>query len=381
MVTEEDLKALARFNGNPHPVLSLYLSLDPLRQERRTSRLVFKDLVKMVQAGLDEDAQRALKHEVERVEGYLQTAPPQARGVAIFSCSPRDFWQAYPLPVHVAPDLHFEVMPYTRPLLEVLDEYERYAVALVDKKQARLFTVYLGEIEEDNQLANFVPSKPDEGHLSEADYQHHHQAHIYRHLKNVVWMLATLQRTHPFDRLVLAGPKEVTGELRQLLTKPLRAKMIGTIPSDIFVSKEQILQKTLEIERQLEREAEERLVKEVLGQEDGVLATCGVDATLQAIWMAEVQTLAVADELRLAGAECPNCGCLVADQLQSCPACGATLTPLDDLVQRAGERTIEDDGRVEIVHGSAATRLNESGGGMGALLRFDVGEQVLQEAP
>jgi len=29
-----------------------------------------------------------------------------------------------------------------------VDEYERYAVAVVDKERARLFTVFLGEIEE-----------------------------------------------------------------------------------------------------------------------------------------------------------------------------------------------------------------------------------------
>jgi len=34
------------------------------------------------------------------------------------------------------------------PLLELLDEYEPYAVALVDKEKARFFSIFLGEIEE-----------------------------------------------------------------------------------------------------------------------------------------------------------------------------------------------------------------------------------------
>ena len=38
--------------------------------------------------------------------------------------------------------------PYIAPMLEILDEYERYGVVLADKEQARLFTVFIGEIAE-----------------------------------------------------------------------------------------------------------------------------------------------------------------------------------------------------------------------------------------
>jgi len=39
--------------------------------------------------------------------------------------------------------LAFEPQPDVAPLLDVLDEHERYAVAVVDKAKARLFTVFL----------------------------------------------------------------------------------------------------------------------------------------------------------------------------------------------------------------------------------------------
>ncbi len=42
----------------------------------------------------------------------------------------------------------WEDTPYIAPLLEILDEYERYGVVLADKEQARLFTVFIGEIAE-----------------------------------------------------------------------------------------------------------------------------------------------------------------------------------------------------------------------------------------
>ncbi len=371
MITQEQLRHLADFDGGPYPVLSLYLSLDPARQVRRGYRVVFTDLVKQMEGGLDEATREGLRREVARVERYLDATPPRGKGLALFSCAPHGFWQVYPLPVPVADALHLGRTPYIRPLLDVLDEYERYAVALVDKEKARLFTVYLGAIEEEETIADFVPGKHDQGAWSQANYQRHHEAHVSRHLRRVAEHLAGLLRSRPFDRLVLAGPEEATSALRALLSRPVRARLAAVIPAEIFAPKEEILQRTLEVERAVERAAEEQLVADVLELGPRGAASTGVAATLDAVWCGQVQTLVVAADLRLAGAECPACGCLVADSQgqRLCPVCGAVTTPLDDVVGRAIERTLDERGRVEVVHGPAAERLSAAGG-MGALLRF-----------
>ena len=41
-----------------------------------------------------------------------------------------------------------------------------------------------------------------------------------------------------------------------------------------------------------------------------------------------------------------------------------------DLIERAVERTLDQSGSVEVVHGEDARRLHESGGGLGAFLRY-----------
>jgi peptide subunit release factor 1 (eRF1) len=41
-----------------------------------------------------------------------------------------------------------------------------------------------------------------------------------------------------------------------------------------------------------------------------------------------------------------------------------------DLIERAVERALDQAGSVEVVHGEAAKRLQEDGGGLGALLRY-----------
>ena len=95
----------------------------------------------------------------------------------------------------------------------------------------------------------------------------------------------------------------------------------------------------------------------------------GLAPTIDALWRGEVQTLVVADELRLDGAECPECGRLDPEKIATCPECGAVTRPVRDLLHRAMRLAVEKSGAVEVVRGDAARRLVESGGGIGALLR------------
>ncbi len=378
MIRTADLERLAAANGGRHGVLSVYLNLAPARQLRRSYRTAFNDLVKRLEEQLDSERRAAFQAEVARVWRYLDTEPPRGQGLALFSCAPLDLWQAYHLPVPVADDLRFGPTPYVGPLLDVLDEYERFAVALVDKEKARLFSVFMGEIEEERELFDVVPGRHDQGGWSQANYQRHHEMHVHWHLKRVAEALATLFRRRPFDRLVLAGPEEATSELRRLLPRPLRGRLVGTIPAETFMGEAEILRRTLEIERQLEREAEERIVGELAElTAAGGRATCGADATLDAIGQGEVRRLVVAEDTRFPGTECPQCGRLAragygaeAREGARCPLCGTELIILDDVVERATERVLDEKGTVEVVHAAAARRLMQECGGLGAFLRW-----------
>ncbi len=371
MLTPEQVDALQAFDAQGARVLSVYLDLAAMRQGRPAFRVVFEDLVRAVRGRLDQPARAALDDEAARVRAWLDDRDPGGKGLAVFACSPRGLWQAHPLGVRVRDHLAFEPAPDVGPLLELFDEYERYAVALVDKEHARLFTVFLGEIEEREAFEDFVPGKHDQGGWSQARYQRHHEAHVYWHLKRVVERLAALARRRQFDRLVLAGPEEATSELRRLLPRPLARRLAAVIRAEITAGEREILDKTLAVEQRLEREAEERLVEQILDQAGpGGRAALGVGPTLEALSADAVQTLVVAPGEPTPGAECPACGRLEAGRAETCSACGAAVEPRHDLFHRAVERAREQAARVEVVQGEAARRLTETGGGMGALLRY-----------
>jgi peptide chain release factor subunit 1 len=371
MVTEEQIEELRAFDGRGAPVLSIYLGLDPERRVRRSYRVVLEDLVKQAGERVEGPARKALAGEASRVEEWLENHEPPGKGLALFSCSPHGLWRAHALNVRVMDHLVFEPRPDVAPLLELLDEYERYAVALVDKETARLFTVFLGEIEEASVLTDPVQGKHDQGGLSQAKYQHHHEVHVHWHLRRVAHRLAELLRQRRFDRLVLAGPAEATSALRRLLPRALAHRVVAVVPAKAFASAAEILELTLEVERSVEREVEERLLGELLDRvAPGGRATLGVTATLEALWADLVQTLVVAYRPALVGSECPNCGRLEQGRLAACPTCGTTMRAAHDLFHRAMERAREQAASVEVVHGAAHRRLLELGDGLGALLRY-----------
>jgi hypothetical protein len=269
---------------------------------------------------------------------------PRGKGVAFFSCARERLWQAHELPVRVDDHVAFEPHPDIGPLLELVDDYERYAVALVDTVGARLFSVFLGAIEE--------------------------QEPVHGPLKDLARHLAALARHRPFDRLVLAGPDDLTGELTGLLPRPLAQRVIAVMPADQSTSTQYLLEATLDIERRIEREVEERILQQLLDNAGANgRATVGLAPTLDALWLNEVRTLVVADGVHVPGSECPACGRLEKGHVVVCPKCGVAMRDIHDLFHRAMARVVEQTGRTEVVHDTAAQRLQSEADGLGALLR------------
>ena len=70
------------------------------------------------------------------------------------------------------------------------------------------------------------------------------------------------------------------------------------------------------------------------------------------------------------GSECPVDERLFLDPPGPCPMCGAETLLVGDVVDRAAQLTLQQDGGVEIVREAAAERLRDACDGVGAVLRF-----------
>ncbi|HEX5013858.1 MAG TPA: Vms1/Ankzf1 family peptidyl-tRNA hydrolase [Candidatus Limnocylindrales bacterium] len=371
-VSRADVERLVRFDGRGARVLSVYLDIHPERQVTRSYRIVLEDLARAARDRLDEQARLELDAEVARVQAWLEKEePPRARGLAIFSSSATDLWETYRLPAPVPDRLSFETHPVIIPLLSLIEDYERYVVALVDKESARLLTVFEGRIESVETFSDDVPAKHDTGGPAQARLQRHHEDHVLRHVKRVVQRLAERLRDAEFDRLILAGPEEATTEVRHHLPHELARRLVATVPAEMFATDDEILRITLEIEQRAERESEDAIVTAVIdASRSNGPGACGMFSTLEAVWLRQVRTLVLADGLSASGSECPVDEGLYPDPPGPCPMCGAETVAVADIVDRAAQLTIEQDGDVEIVHERAAQRLRDACDGMGAVLRF-----------
>jgi peptide subunit release factor 1 (eRF1) len=277
------------------------------------------------------------------VRTWLKSQEPQGKGLVAFSCSPRGLWQAEILQVRAMPHVVFAPQPDVAPLLELIDEHERYAVAMLHAERVRLVTVFLGEIEDAEDI---------DGPLA-----------------RVAQRIAEREQDRRFNRLILVGPEEATTELRRVLPRTVDERVAAVIAADGALDDRALLATAVDVEREVERLAEERLVRQLIEQVDRGRSILGVRPTLAALWANTVQTLVVAQSVRGDGSECPSCWRLEPGRIETCPKCGNRMAPVHDVFHRAMERAAELAGRTEVVFGDAERQLYRVGGGLGALLR------------
>lgn len=379
MITKADLETLIHWRARPgSPVLSVYLDVDQSHATNlnRGFEAALAHMLRSIEEQLSHQSERqAFGADAERVRRFVADYQPGAKSLVIFCDDSEDFFWQRELDAPVRNDAHWSDTPYVRPLLEILDEYERYGVILVDKAQARLFTVFMGEIEEHREAfaTDRVRHTKTTGmdHIwSQKHFQRKADIHVRWHLRTVAEMMSHLADRYAFDRLVLAGPVEATSELHRLLPKRLRSRVIGAISMPVDAREKDVLRATLQLGQEVERAEELKLVQELIAAAArGERAVIGLEATVAAVQEGRVWKLIYAEGFTARGGECTQCSSLIPEERRTCPYCGGTVRPLEHFVERVVERVVEMEGRIEQVRGRAAERLSEVGH-IGAVLRF-----------
>ena len=377
MITNRNLRELIDREPKPgSPTLSIYLDIDQSNAANlnRKFEVALFNLVREVEETLDSTLQMDFQADAIRIQHFVEGYRPQAKGLAIFSDSSEDFFWAYELHVPVKTEARWSEMPYLRPLLEMMDEHERYGVILTDRSQTRLFSISLGEIEEYREAlaeANVTRSKSSGRDHIRSQVRNHRRAdaRAVGHLKEVAELMESVAGRLEFDRLVLAGSVEATNEIYRQLSKSLRGKVIGTIALALDASKQEVLAETLKLTTSSERTEEIQIVKHLIeAAQKQNQATIGLGNTIAAVQAGRVRQLVYAEGWTPSGSRCSNCSTLMLDGEEVCKYCGAGIHAVRDLLARAARRVVAMGGAVEQVRGDAATHLREAGG-IGAFLR------------
>lgn len=377
--SDTELQTLLQYQPQPgRKILSLYLEIDQSRPGNLNHGYLrtLKDLLRSVEQRLGSEAERAeFQRNASRIQVSVAGMDVHGRSLVMISEASNDFFWSRELSIPLCPQARWDSKPYLRPLIEAVDEYERYVVVVVDRERARLFTFYLGRIEEERDMLSphkrkhFKKTGRDTVQ-SQPNFQRRDDEHAQQHLKEVAAALERVAAGNGFDRLILGGPREITQELHRALSKKLQGLVVREIPLALETSEHQVLRATMAIEEEVERETEVKLVEELItaGHKENQ-AALGLRPTLDAMRQGRILRLVYVFDLAIPGSQCSNCGSLFEGRLSACVYCGGALEPVADIVARLADQVVEAGGQAENVRGPAAGRLGEAGR-IGAFLRF-----------
>jgi len=366
------LKRLQDDLDSSHGVLSVFLDTSPRRVIDQGHVLVLRDGCKAIRPSIPREQQEAFELAVEKAESHLTGDVSATRaGLAIFAGTDPDSFYVVPLPVAPREAVVWDKRPHIAPLQAIIDDHERIAVALFDKEHARLFTIFLDEVETQVHVDDYVPGKQATGGwyaLAQTRFARHHEDHVHRHAEHTAATLMVLLRARPFDRLLLAGPEEALAVLRRDLPRPLKARLVGNLSLEMFATDSTVVEAATAVAATIEREAEVSAIRELINSIGTRLTVLGRSEVLEAINQERLHKLFVADGYESSGAECVHCHRLL-DKKMPCPVCGSPTEPVADLHERMVELVLQQGGLVETVSGEAAFKLTEHGG-LGAWTRY-----------
>lgn len=371
MLDRAELKEIASMKDGYF--VSLYLNVDPMFNTKGDYMVHFKNMMKNTVDSLDKAAYKAVKDDLEKVENYVISNKRMFRkGLALISSTAKSFWKEYNINVPVKNELIVDKTPYAKPLMDILDNYQRYAVLLVDKESARIFTVHLGEIVEYGEIHTpDIPGKHKKGGwfaLSQNHYERHIDFHVGMHLKDVVEKLELFLSGEYIGRLIIGGSDEAVSTVKGMLHKTMLDKVIGTVKVEMFAKSNEVLNRLEPIvsafERKKEEETVESLIAKAMKNENAVL---GMDNVINALQEQRVMKLVFVGDYKASGYRCNDCGCLSVQKTDMCPYCSADMETVDYMVDLAGEKAIQQNALIEVV---SESRDLMDAGGIGAFLRF-----------
>jgi peptide chain release factor subunit 1 len=366
------LRKLAELRLDRPVVLSLYLDLNPTEfatpSARATAvRSLLDEAERRVRERdtLPHDDRRALEGALERTRAFLERELPTdgAHAVAVFASEPVDLFETLTLPRSVRSRVAIGRSPLVGPLAR-LERGERWCVALVSRRDARIFRGSPDGLREIEQIHDTVFGQHDQGGWSQKRYQRGIEKEKDDHLKNTAEALMRHFKRRPFQRLITGGPREVVADFEHKLHGYLRERLAGRIEVDVdTATPEQVLRAAQprfdELERERESEALERL---------GERGAWGPGEVLRALNERRVELLLLDEQFTAPGAQCPECGWLGPPEEKRCPADGTRIVALDDLADAAIELALQQSaGLLAVRHDREA--LNAQGG-IAALLRF-----------
>jgi peptide chain release factor subunit 1 len=341
MLTELDLQEIINYRST-NPVLSVYLSVDPKVKSADTYKLQLRQLLKDFESEAPQDTDiilRFIEHEYDW----------SGRGLAIFSSAAQNFFRHFSFSVPIRSRARLLNRPYVKPLADILNNYGHYGVALVDRQGARLFYFHMGELREQEGTVGETVRHTKRGGGSQATGRRGGTAGLTRYseevaernLKDAARFASRFFQENRVRRILIGGTESSVAYFQNQLQKSWQSLVMGTFPIEMTAGHTQVLEKTLEVAL-----VDAAITAAAKGRE-GII---GLDDTLRAVHAGRVHTLLINDGFRASGLRCKGCGYITEHGPEKCPFCHHDFEQIDDAVELAVRKILEDGGEVEVLY-------------------------------
>src|SRR5581483_9983797 len=226
------LDRLATFDSGPFPVVSLYLNLQANDRGRdQFDQFLRKEFADRIRGYAPNSPERdSLDKDAEKVADYVRGVPASANGLALFSCSAADLFEAIPLAAPI--DQHQLIIadqPHVYPLARLIDEFPPYLVLLADTHSARMFVCALNSVVHREHVEGVKTRRHKMGGWSQARYQRHIENYHVHHAKEIVDHVARIVRDEKIDKVVVAGDEVIVPLLRDQMPKDVSERIVDVV--------------------------------------------------------------------------------------------------------------------------------------------------------
>jgi peptide subunit release factor 1 (eRF1) len=375
-ITPERLRRLAEARPPGGQVLSVFVNLDPAqfatppaRDTQVRSVLDAASRQLRERHDLPHEAREALKEDLYRVEDALLNGldAKGAHALAVYASKPAGLFEVFKIAEPVQHEPVVADTAYLEPIAR-LATAERWCVLLANRRVARLFCGNAHALEELALIEDDVHGQHKQGGWSQANYERSVAKDVQDHLRHTAEVAFERLRDDLPAGLLVGGPEELLGDLKDKLHPYLRARLVGRVTVDVEnANAEDVRAAAAEpiaaAARRRDDEALARLAEEF---SRGGRAAGGLPGVLEALTEQRVETLLVDQGFSAPGVVCPRCGWLGAEG-SACPADGTATLSCEDVVEEAVERALTTSASVRMLRDRPELA---SHGHIAALLRF-----------
>ncbi|MDB5351470.1 MAG: hypothetical protein JWN86_2717 [Planctomycetota bacterium] len=348
------LAELDNFHATDQRASSYYLDVDLRRFGSANAARVelgnqlARERERLRRMEITHEVRHALLRDLDEVEsvGARVVGERHTRSLACFIASERRFGRAFPLPWPSRHRAFFEDRFVLWPLEQILDQSDRYAIALTDKDDARLFLFFQERIEEVTTFKDEIPGRirfPDRSR--ELEYMRKHIESYHDHFDRVGEAAFRFLQREPFEHLIIGGLWETLPQFETRLHRYLRDRLVARWDIDVqHTPTPQIEERARYEERQfLERQARETWA--AIQDERPTRGAIGPPEVFLALWGRRVQTLLTDQDATRPGFRCTACGLLSLDA-GACVECGGEKVAVQNVHDEAVRDAIEQSSHV-----------------------------------